>query len=346
MKIRSIDVHGLWKCYDLHWELNKNVNILTGINGAGKTTLFDLTASLLSRGRLSKDYVSKAEKIVVTFEDGYVLTNINFDNTLNELKQRAGHDEVYSEIWDDVSEKFKKHERKSLLANIGIQASICRVTHNGKNIPIEPFLEKLNISILSTFDDPLSASLDKVSIVGLREEGIRSSLDFDLKTLQEGYAIYLANLANRLEHYAVNGRLFDIEYIKSLYERKNTFLDILDSLFAETLKRVDRNSSKLRFISDIDGKLLEINQLSSGEKQLISVLITTILQEGEDVIFFMDEPEISLHVDWQEQLIDVVKTLNPNCQLIISSHAPAVLMRGWHSAVQNLEDLKTRVHGI
>lgn len=92
--------------------------------------------------------------------------------------------------------------------------------------------------------------------------------------------------------------------------------------------------------------LLNVNQLSSGEKQLVSILITTILQEGKEVIFFMDEPEISLHVDWQEQLIDIIKTLNPNCQLIISSHAPAVLMRGWHSAVQNIEDLKTRTYGL
>lgn len=220
MKIRSIDVHGLWNCYDLHWDLNKNVNILTGINGAGKTTLFDLTASLMSRGRLPKDYVQKAEKIVITFDEGYVLTNINFDNTLNELKHRADYDEVYNEIWDDVSEKYKRHERKSLLANIGIEASICRVTHNGENIPIQPFLDKQNISILSTFDDPLSASLDKVSIIGLREEGIRSSLDFDLKELQEKYAIYLANLANTLEHYAVNGNLLNLDYIKSLYEKK------------------------------------------------------------------------------------------------------------------------------
>ena len=81
--------------------------------------------------------------------------------------------------------------------------------------------------------------------------------------------------------------------------------------------------------------------MSSGEKQLIYILITILLQNEEEYIVFMDEPEVSLHVDWQEQLIESVKMLNPNCQLIIVSHAPALLMRGWHAAVQNLEDLKT-----
>ena len=54
----------------------------------------------------------------------------------------------------------------------------------------------------------------------------------------------------------------------------------------------------------------------------------------------MDEPELSLLVDWQEKLIDKILLLNPNCQLIISTHSPSLLFQGWDSKVINIEDLK------
>ena len=54
----------------------------------------------------------------------------------------------------------------------------------------------------------------------------------------------------------------------------------------------------------------------------------------------MDEPELSLHVDWQEKLIDKILQLNPNCQLVIATHSPSLLFNGWDSNVVNIEDLK------
>lgn len=341
MKIKSLEVRGLWHLFDLKWELNPFVNILTGINGAGKTTLFDLSAFLVGRGKLPRNYLSKAEKIIITFEDGTQMVNINIKEVLASIKKKAEEDEVYQEIWSDVSEKISAVDRKSRLLNIGIEASICKLKKNNRIIPIEPFLDNIKVSIISTFDDPLSTELDKTSIAGLQEKSINSALDFDLKNLLEDYSAYLAGIGTEVEQYAMEAQLFELKYVKSIYRKKNLFFDILDKLFADTKKRVDRRSGTLRFISDYDNKILKVTQLSSGEKQLVYILIKILLQNNEEYIVFMDEPEISLHVDWQEHLIEVVRELNPNCQLIIASHAPALLMRGWQGAVQNLEDLKT-----
>ena len=341
MKIKSLEVRGLWHLFDLKWELNPFVNILTGINGAGKTTLFDLSAFLVGRGKLPRNYLSKAEKIIITFEDGTQMVNTNIKEVLASIKKKAEEDEVYQEIWSDVSEKISAVDRKSRLLNIGIEASICKLKKNNRIIPIEPFLDNIKVSIISTFDDPLSTELDKTSIAGLQEKSINSALDFDLKNLLEDYSAYLAGIGTEVEQYAMEAQLFELKYVKGIYRKKNLFFDILDKLFADTKKRVDRRSGTLRFISDYDNKILKVTQLSSGEKQLVYILIKILLQNNEEYIVFMDEPEISLHVDWQEHLIEVVRELNPNCQLIIASHAPALLMRGWQGAVQNLEDLKT-----
>ena len=56
---------------------------------------------------------------------------------------------------------------------------------------------------------------------------------------------------------------------------------------------------------------------------------------------FMDEPEISLHVEWQQQLISLIRSLNPNVQIILTTHSPAVIMNGWLDAVTEVSDITT-----
>jgi predicted ATP-dependent endonuclease of OLD family len=53
----------------------------------------------------------------------------------------------------------------------------------------------------------------------------------------------------------------------------------------------------------------------------------------------MDEPEVSLHFEWQKQLIDLVLKLNPNVQLIMTTHSPAVVMAGWAGNVTEVTDI-------
>ena len=113
-------------------------------------------------------------------------------------------------------------------------------------------------------------------------------------------------------------------------------------MFSETGKRINIDNSKLEFIvrTSNSEKRISMYELSSGEKQLLCILMTVLMQEQKDVIMFMDEPEISLHVDWQEILIERIRLLNPNCQMIIATHAPSLLIRGWQDFVTNVEDLK------
>jgi predicted ATP-binding protein involved in virulence len=53
----------------------------------------------------------------------------------------------------------------------------------------------------------------------------------------------------------------------------------------------------------------------------------------------MDEPEISLHVEWQQRLIETILNLNPNVQIILTTHSPAVIMNGWMDSVTEVSDI-------
>lgn len=68
--------------------------------------------------------------------------------------------------------------------------------------------------------------------------------------------------------------------------------------------------------------LLTINNLSAGEKQLLTFVAYNIFHNN--TIFFIDEPELSLHVDWQSKLFSLLKDQNPTNQFIISTHSPFI----------------------
>lgn len=64
-------------------------------------------------------------------------------------------------------------------------------------------------------------------------------------------------------------------------------------------------------------------RLSSGEKQLMRILLDTLLADLSSLI--LDEPEISMHVDWQRSLLGTMRQLNGRAQLIIATHSPEIM---------------------
>lgn len=73
------------------------------------------------------------------------------------------------------------------------------------------------------------------------------------------------------------------------------------------------------------GKEFDITGLSSGEKQLFLRALALKFLEVNNSIILIDEPEISLHPEWQSKIIDVYKSIGNNNQLIIATHSPHVI---------------------
>jgi len=87
-----------------------------------------------------------------------------------------------------------------------------------------------------------------------------------------------------------------------------------------------------------DGKRIPTDDLSSGEKQLLILLIETLLQKEEPFVFLADEPELSLHVEWQAKVISSIKILNPRSQVIVATHSPEIA-GGWKGKIIDMEDI-------
>ncbi|MDE6500374.1 MAG: ATP-binding protein [Rikenella sp.] len=197
--------------------------------------------------------------------------------------------------------------------------------------PFDP--SSYRISVVNTFDTTLQES---EAIYKLSDGTVATYLDWELYKLQNRYLAYQLEVGKAVIAALQGGR--PSAEIQALTERKSLFFDTLDALLKPTGKRVDRDSDMLQFETPY-GMTIRPHQLSSGEKQALIILTNVLIQSGRAYVMVMDEPEISLHFDWQRRLIEDIRRLNPNLQLIVATHSPAVVMNGWTDRVTEIGDL-------
>ena len=259
--IRRIEIESLWSGKKhIVWDLNRQVNILSGINGVGKSTILNKVVKGLTAGGEFPSHMLKGVHLEVVPEDA----------------------------------KWIRYD------------------------------------VIRSLDSPV---LDSETMAHV-DTRISSALDFQLYHLQRKYLDYQVNIGNRIIVELQNGQT---DAAQQLSQKKKRFQDIVDELFAETGKKIIRTENEIRF-SQI-GETLVPYQLSSGEKQMLAILLTVLVEDNQPTVLFMDEPEVSLHIEWQKRLIDLCIELNPNVQIILTTHSPAVVMNGWVDNVTEVSDI-------
>ena len=204
----------------------------------------------------------------------------------------------------------------------------------GVHLKVSPEDAKwIRFDLIRSFDRPLL----NAEVISQMNASLATELDFQLYKLQRKYLDYQVNIGNRIIAVLQQGGPDAAAKAQQLSEPKRRFQDIMDSLFADTGKKIIRSENEIRF-SQI-GETLVPYQLSSGEKQILAILLTVLVEDNQPYVLFMDEPEVSLHVEWQKQLIDLILQLNPNIQIILTTHSPAVIMNGWMDKVTEVSDI-------
>lgn len=150
-------------------------------------------------------------------------------------------------------------------------------------------------------------------------------------------------LQNKENESLFNYRMRSINYpeeAERISKRMDLLFSVVNDFFSETNKKmeIDKATNLLVFRCD-ETHVVSMDKLSAGEKQLLLILITVFLQDEKPSILLMDEPELSLHIAWQDKLISTLRSLNPNCQLIVSTHSPSIFASGWESKLKFMEDI-------
>lgn len=119
--------------------------------------------------------------------------------------------------------------------------------------------------------------------------------------------------------------VLDINEVEERIEKAlepRTKLQTLVSRLITGPKQINFLDSQIRAIS-ADDKVISLERLSSGERQLIRILVEALSAGGRPII--IDEPELSMHVDWQEVLMESIQTVDEDSQVITATHSPEIM---------------------
>ncbi len=122
---------------------------------------------------------------------------------------------------------------------------------------------------------------------------------------------------------SVAARLDALENIKALF---NLFVKQLNQFFADKTIHLQVQDG-LKITTSDSAQTLSPQMLSSGEKQLLLLFCNTLIARDKATIFIIDEPEISLNIKWQRQLIRTLLNLTQDSQVqfLLATHSIELL---------------------
>lgn len=111
---------------------------------------------------------------------------------------------------------------------------------------------------------------------------------------------------------------------EKVYAPIRSFVDSMNRFFENSRKVVEVDSiGRLKIIQS--GESIPLQSLSSGEKQLLILIAHSTFARNKGGVFIVDEPELSLHLRWQEMLIEELINANKNNQFIFATHSPEIV---------------------
>jgi energy-coupling factor transporter ATP-binding protein EcfA2 len=269
----------------------------------------------------------------------YIKT-IEIDSLWSGKKHILWHLDPHVNILSGVNGVGKSTILNRVLQSISTKGDLQNHLLKGVHITVEPEdATHIRFDIIRSLDSPVIVTQQENSRLaeflpqGAMEKA--SLLDVQLYRLQRKFLDYQVNIGNRMIEALQQGHADEAQ---RLSQAKTHFQDIVDELFQDTGKKVIRTENEIRFALSTGETLLPYN-LSSGEKQMLVILLIVLVEDHQPYVLFMDEPEVSLHIEWQKRLIELILDLNPNVQIILTTHSPALIMNGWIDNVTEVSDI-------
>ena len=194
---------------------------------------------------------------------------------------------------------------------------------------------------LNAFDSRTRKKISfHVNYINETIESLSAELDGNQQKKEKKYAKYREDVdirsleALRKSRKIVEMSLNSERETEEIYSQLNLFIDTLKSFIKDKMFEFKEGVLK---VTNSHNSIVH-DKLSSGEKQLLILLIEALLQKQEPHIFLADEPELSLHIEWQRKIIPAVIRLNPNAQVVVATHSPEVAS-GYPDSIYDMEAL-------
>ncbi|EMA8653730.1 ATP-binding protein [Cronobacter dublinensis] len=354
-------------------DLNKRITILTGYNGSGKTTLLKaIHETIAIYNDTIYPHKRKGFAVDIYFENSYKIRNFTLPEDARQLdlndqsfvaknvKISDQLDSAYKKLLNSVTRNNSAEKIKSK-DNIKIaEDSKKNSSYNG--LVIFPRDNRKKLSSIFYCDELFYFSGDEGSVnkEKLEELDVYSRSNNLAKTLyillQEFSKESILNEKEREKIDAMNQIKSMLDYVpedrklslektireleeKSDYKRElNDFIAIVNSFFELTKRKIFIDNEGLISL-EYKENYYKWFDFSKGEMTLLSLLLVVYLHRNENVIFLFDEPDLSLHIKWQKNLISKLAAIAPSSQFIISTHSPALIGNYSDQSIINISSL-------
>lgn len=338
MMIKSLYIQKLFNEYDYEMDICQPLTFIHSPNGMGKSTIMRMLYAAL---RGDTRYLSETlfERFDIGFDDDTVMIIQNFNGQLliqmqrNEIEVPLSPDEM-AEVIDTVyipPERMAIRKRDGHLAptlETYAQELHEHYRYAKEHAELEPHPDEIRQDLtdgdLEFWAKDLKAKLDFIKDAGLEPE-IPPGMKFppsryEISKDREGYEQLTASISS---------------YVKQNYilaESVIIYKDIINEIFIDKTITVS-DTGRVGVVMN-NGTSLQIQKLSSGEKQILVMFYALLFHAEPDSLVIFDEPEISLHVSWQQKLgkyfTDICRVRD--LQMIVATHSPQVIHDMWDVA--------------
>ena len=333
MKIKTISVYGLFGRHDHTVNVfEEGLTYLHAPNGYGKSTLVRMI-SLLFSGRREELMCIPFERMDISFSDG---SNLIAERSENGMLIQMQRNELETELTDEdlrtlVGVTYIPPERMFVNIDGRMESAVETYAHrlsgklrdakDGHAVMVTACEEDMNDDEIVFRSKDLNAKLNFIRDAGF-EMDMPSGLRFpptryDLMGSRKEYTDLLQSITGFVER----------NY--HLSESVIVFKDIMNKFLSDKDMAVDDNDS-IAFLLE-NGTNLPLSSLSSGEKQIFVIFYRLLFETLPSSLVIIDEPEISLHVSWQQRIGPMIRDIARlrGLQAIISTHSPQIIHDDW-----------------
>jgi predicted ATP-binding protein involved in virulence len=257
-------------------------------------------------------------QISVFFIETQRLIKFKSEKIGRKLIERIDGDSVSvysSEIAEIINTKRKERDK---LSNELQQSLHTRILSN--DIQTDFTIEQLNKVSLK-----IEQRIEELKRVGLLE-GIKMD---NFKVTEDVDAVKRAILSVNIQDIQKTLAIYD-----DLYPKFEKFIEILNERRL-SFKKIALSENGFIFTNS-KGKILNANDLSSGEQHELVLLYLLLFKIPENSLVLIDEPEISLHITWQKAFLDDMKDIIKlrNFDIVVATHSPAIINGNWDLTIK------------
>ena len=301
MKIEKVHIKNIKGIKDLELSFKKDnkildVIVLAGVNGSGKTTILESIKDFFDNKNVNYNEPEKSNVNLNIFFEEVEKKNIEeAEKSSNNFKHALWEFFNTLRSYDYYRKDSNDYYQNQIAKRFDIPPKIIYV-------PAENKFEEIK-----TYSTTLSRKYEFINI-------INSNVIKDIPSYIATRRNYLATIEEDLTMKEITNKVIN---------EINGIFDILE--LDVKLKGFSKDEKIMPIFENSAGEEFDINDLSSGEKQLFLRTLSIKMLEPKNSIILIDEPELSLHPKWQQRIIEVYKKIGENNQIIVATHSPHIL---------------------